>query len=596
MSSTSGTSCARPCGGRLLLILVLVTALTAVPHVVPLAGAQEQDGAGFTDVAGTAHAGYIEAIAAAGITSGCRPDRYCPSDGVTRGQMAAFLQRAFALPPADPAELTDIAGTAFEAEISAVVGAGIASGFPDGTFRPGDIVTRGQMATFLTNALALPPGTPGTFPDVPPDHTHAAAIASIALAEITTGFPDGTFRPGDMVTRGQMATFLGKGLGLEPILIEYPEPIGPDPGPTALVSEFITGSTYIHNFTIGTDTWEVWLCRVPPDFGFSSTSVDVDLDQAIQALRSELVRYFDWLSEEVYEPIFSKGGTFTLQGDANQFPLLGCLDQAASRASGVAGVLAITDEPHNGGVASTGVYCLDPCEPPLTLPHSRRGAAVGAYTITAQDLGWTTLDPRLATVAHEMGHALGFPHSFADGTVDEYSDPIDVMSGGDEFIDDGDRTRTTMPSTIAVNRFSAGWLGVRALVHAGGDREYTVGSVGYAGTQLVAVPSQDARAFTAIGALTRKGYDQDQPAEGVTLHRLDQRPAVCFFGTLGDDLSCDHASRRQAPLGSPHTTEHVLQVGQSRDLGGVTVEVLDRVGDGFRIRVSGDVASFATLN
>jgi hypothetical protein len=36
----------------------------------------------------------IEALAAAGITAGCAPDRFCPSDPVTRGQMAAFLHRA----------------------------------------------------------------------------------------------------------------------------------------------------------------------------------------------------------------------------------------------------------------------------------------------------------------------------------------------------------------------------------------------------------------------------------------------------------------------------------------------------------------------
>ena len=33
------------------------------------------------------------AIAAAGITEGCAPDRSCPSDPVTRGQMATFLFR-----------------------------------------------------------------------------------------------------------------------------------------------------------------------------------------------------------------------------------------------------------------------------------------------------------------------------------------------------------------------------------------------------------------------------------------------------------------------------------------------------------------------
>ena len=49
----------------------------------------------FTDVSGS-HEPNINAIADAEITLGCNPagTLYCPRDLVTRGQMAAFLQRA----------------------------------------------------------------------------------------------------------------------------------------------------------------------------------------------------------------------------------------------------------------------------------------------------------------------------------------------------------------------------------------------------------------------------------------------------------------------------------------------------------------------
>ncbi len=49
----------------------------------------------FTDDDGLSHEPNIERIAAAELTNGCTADRYCPSDSVTRGQMAAFLHRAF---------------------------------------------------------------------------------------------------------------------------------------------------------------------------------------------------------------------------------------------------------------------------------------------------------------------------------------------------------------------------------------------------------------------------------------------------------------------------------------------------------------------
>lgn len=54
----------------------------------------------FADVAPLSeHFGNINAIAEAGITSGCDPDGplYCPEDTVPRGQMATFIARAFAL-------------------------------------------------------------------------------------------------------------------------------------------------------------------------------------------------------------------------------------------------------------------------------------------------------------------------------------------------------------------------------------------------------------------------------------------------------------------------------------------------------------------
>ncbi len=112
----------------------------------------------------------------------------------------------------DGLPFTDVAGTTHEQAILAIVQAEITTGFPDGTYRPGGDVTRGQMAAFLTRALNLPPGTT-TFPDTK-GTTHEAAIAAVADAGIAGGFPDGTYRPGADVTRGQMATFLARALEL----------------------------------------------------------------------------------------------------------------------------------------------------------------------------------------------------------------------------------------------------------------------------------------------------------------------------------------------------------------------------------------------
>jgi hypothetical protein len=49
----------------------------------------------FTDDSGSPHQGDINRLAAAGITGGCAPGRFCPSANVTREQMAGFLNRGF---------------------------------------------------------------------------------------------------------------------------------------------------------------------------------------------------------------------------------------------------------------------------------------------------------------------------------------------------------------------------------------------------------------------------------------------------------------------------------------------------------------------
>ncbi|MCQ3805619.1 MAG: S-layer homology domain-containing protein, partial [Acidimicrobiia bacterium] len=65
-------------------------------------------GSGFTDVPGSSvHIRSVEAVRAAGITSGCsqQPLRFCPDRPVTRAQMATFLTRALSLPvPPQPAD------------------------------------------------------------------------------------------------------------------------------------------------------------------------------------------------------------------------------------------------------------------------------------------------------------------------------------------------------------------------------------------------------------------------------------------------------------------------------------------------------------
>lgn len=100
---------------------------------------------------------HAEELANREITSGCKtgPLRYCPHKSVTRAQMATFFVHAFDLPEASAAGFTDTAGNTHAANIDALAASGITMGCKTDPLRfcPTKHVTRAQMAALLHRAL-----------------------------------------------------------------------------------------------------------------------------------------------------------------------------------------------------------------------------------------------------------------------------------------------------------------------------------------------------------------------------------------------------------------------------------------------------------
>jgi hypothetical protein len=170
-------------------------------------------GARFNDDNGNPHETNIELIAAASITLGTGPNTYAPSRTITRGEMAAFLNRAFNFAPSSTDPFTDDENSQFEADINAVAAAGITTGTTATTFSPNDPVTREQMAAFLVRALALADVATDAFTD---DEASFAEdeINALAASGVTKGTSATLFSPGAQVLRDQMASFLARALGL----------------------------------------------------------------------------------------------------------------------------------------------------------------------------------------------------------------------------------------------------------------------------------------------------------------------------------------------------------------------------------------------
>ena len=162
---------------------------------------------------------FVEAIFSAGLTAGFPDGTYRPDNPVTRAEMAVFLKKGIHgstyTPPAPDGShpFSDIAGHWAEAWIEDLFDEGFTSGFPDGTYRPDNQVTRAEMAVFLKKAIH---GSAYTSPT--PDGSHPFSDIAGHWAEawiedlfdegITSGFPDGTYRPENTASRAEMAVFL----------------------------------------------------------------------------------------------------------------------------------------------------------------------------------------------------------------------------------------------------------------------------------------------------------------------------------------------------------------------------------------------------
>ncbi len=172
----------------------------------------------FTDVAPThPFQSDIYWLADHGITGGYADRTYRPLASVNRDAMAAFLYRLWYdgadAPDCTTAPFTDVPVThPFCGEIAWLATTGITTGWPDGTFRPGSAVTREAMAAFLYRAWPFtPPESPCTepaFSDVPASHPFCEEISWIAGWGIANGWSDGTFRPSLPIERQAMAAFL----------------------------------------------------------------------------------------------------------------------------------------------------------------------------------------------------------------------------------------------------------------------------------------------------------------------------------------------------------------------------------------------------
>jgi hypothetical protein len=105
---------------------------------------------------------WIDELANRSVTAGCGAGLFCPTDAVTRGQMAVFLLRthdgsSYVPPACTTPTFADVpCSSGFARWVDELAGRGITAGCGGGNYCPDVAVNRGQMAVFLVTTFGLP--------------------------------------------------------------------------------------------------------------------------------------------------------------------------------------------------------------------------------------------------------------------------------------------------------------------------------------------------------------------------------------------------------------------------------------------------------
>lgn len=157
---------------------------------------------------------YVYDLNARHALSGYPDGNFYPLKPITRGEAVSMIGRALKL-DGTPRNTTypDVKSGYFASGYVATMSEQkLATGFPDGTFKPTQTISRGEVIALLDRAYELKNNTnpPKTFPDITTKFYAYDAVQRFSAVSIANGYEDGTFKPNNPVTRSEMAVFLSR--------------------------------------------------------------------------------------------------------------------------------------------------------------------------------------------------------------------------------------------------------------------------------------------------------------------------------------------------------------------------------------------------
>ena len=311
-------------------------------------------------------------------------------------------------------------------------------------------------------------------------------------------------------------------------------------------------------YTLGDLDIAVDIARVPPDapgwYEDDGKRETMTMAEAVSILNTHVAAYFGKISEGRLRMRFRAGNDFKLEGEGSPMT---CMDSRCSwRASWTAG-------------AGRGPLPCDLGAPGglnrILLTDVTEDTGGDAFNGAAR-MGLVSLrEANMENLVHEIGHGwMMWPHSYAEVRWDEeednlpnpYSNVLDFMSTVAPLPVPG--WRQDMPSTLAVNRYAAGWIGPEEVaLHLGDSGTYTLQPPRQRGYQFLVISSGGKHAFTTVEVWTCAipptwtsipwVYDPSTPEErrqfrydGVLVSRYDQSTGAGTNARFGPALYDEH--------------------------------------------------------
>jgi len=162
-----------------------------------------------------------------GLIKGYPNGTFKPDNNITRAEFMSLANRSFEFATDAHIEFSDVSPTDwFAGEVAKAASVGYIAGYKDGTIRPNKMISRQEAAVILARILKLDLSTASSqasnFKDAKEIPSWSkGVVCALAAKNIMNGYPDGSFQPGTLISRAEAVVMLDRSIAVQVKTINY---------------------------------------------------------------------------------------------------------------------------------------------------------------------------------------------------------------------------------------------------------------------------------------------------------------------------------------------------------------------------------------